>query len=193
MLDNSRQWPSCYHEVSLHHLARYEFASKRVQGRVLDAACGVGYGSLLMQAGGTAVVGIDGDERAIQWANHFFYGPRYIHGRIEEKKWLGNFDSVVSLETLEHVQNPSELLKIFRAVCKGNFIASVPNENVHPFRPETYLKDSSPHYRHYTPEQFDDILKENGFEVFKRFSQKDKANPEVVVGTDGMFLVYACY
>ena len=40
------------------HKARYEFAVDRVSGKILDSACGVGYGSKMLMDSGQ-VTGID--------------------------------------------------------------------------------------------------------------------------------------
>ena len=52
------------------HLARYEFAAKHLRpGRVLDLACGVGYGTkLLAERSGSPVLGADLSREAIEYA-----------------------------------------------------------------------------------------------------------------------------
>lgn len=190
--DQSRQWPKKPHDISVHHLARYYFASISAYGRILDAACGCGYGSLLLSEGGREVVGVDVSGEAISWANAYFPGPLFICRRIEDSPWEGQFDTVVSLETIEHVPNPAPLLEALRGACRGLFIASVPNEGVYPFKAETFANDESPHYRHYTPAQFDELLKRHGFTVLSRLSQKSKMEPEMQVNTEGKFLTYVC-
>lgn len=191
-LSESRQWPTCIREVSDHHLRRYEFAASIVSGRVLDAACGAGYGAWLMFSNRANVVGVDSNKKAILWARSFFPGPIYLPGGIEETPWLGKFDWIVSLETLEHVPDASVLLRIFRESCAGGFVFSVPNEEHYPFKAENYASDDSPHFRHYTPGQFGHLLEETGFKITKRFCQRSKAKPAVENGTDGKFLIYVC-
>src|SRR4051812_40658655 len=105
-------------QVSPHHLMRYHFAGVLAEGRTLDAACGCGYGSQLLTLGGKEVVGIDQSAEAIDWAKMHFRGPKYIHGNIEDFQWEGYFDTVVSLETIEHLKDPTPVLKAFRRICK---------------------------------------------------------------------------
>src|SRR5688572_11194138 len=49
------------------HLRRYQWAMPQISGRVLDIACGTGYGSELI-ATRASVVGIDNERRAIDRA-----------------------------------------------------------------------------------------------------------------------------
>lgn len=139
---------------------------------------------------GNDVTGVDYNQDAIAWANEYFPGPKYICGRVEEVE--GQFDTVVSLETIEHIKEPGTVIKALRAACKGELIASVPNEDDYPFVAANFANDESPHYRHYRPKEFEDLLNEYGFKVVERFYQKDKASPEVRAGTGGKFLVYVC-
>ena len=191
MLDRSRQWGRSVSQISKDHVLRYELALRYSTGRILDAACGCGYGSSLLAQTGV-VTGVDYSPDAIDWAEEHFAGPTYLLGRIEDSPWEGRFETVVSLETIEHLPDPSKALKAFREACIGRFIASVPNEEWYPFKPEVFAKDDSPHFRHYTPEQFDELLTGHGFKVLERFCQESKQAPEVHSGTDGRFMVYVC-
>jgi 2-polyprenyl-3-methyl-5-hydroxy-6-metoxy-1,4-benzoquinol methylase len=173
------------------HRNRYLFAATHTQGRTLDAACGCGYGSAILLSSAKSVYGIDSSAEAISWAREHFPGPIYIKGKIEDSPWQGRFDTVVSLETIEHVPDPSPLLKVFRKACRGKFIVSTPNEARYPFVPHAYVNDQSPHYQHYTPEQFDKLLLEHGFKILSRHFQHGKLS-EVKPGVDGMFMVYVC-
>jgi 2-polyprenyl-3-methyl-5-hydroxy-6-metoxy-1,4-benzoquinol methylase len=192
LLDTSRQWGHTVNEIKKDHVNRYLFAKQHVTGRVLDAACGCGYGSKILLENALEAVGVDDSIEAIEWAREFFRGPQFINGKIEEAPWTGKFETIVSLETLEHLQNPEEALKAFRRSCIGTLIASVPNENLYPFKAEVFANDESPHFRHYRPEEFQDLLEWSGFKVVGRFCQVSKQEPEVVKGTDGRYLIYVC-
>lgn len=145
---------------------------------------------MLSQKG--VVTGVDCSKDAIDWANGYFQGPEYIHGRIEEKPWQGQYQTVVSLETIEHLQDPSQALKAFREACVGKFIVSVPNEEAYPFVAENFAGDEYPHHRHYTPTEFEDLLTSHGFKVEERFTQISKDRPMPVYGTAGKFLINVC-
>lgn len=161
-----------------------------VKGRVLDAACGCGYGSKILHDAGNKVVGVDFYPLAVEWATTRFPGPEYLCADISDRPWSGGFDWIVSLETIEHLKYPVPVLKAFReADCR--LVVSTPNEELYKFRPEKFAKDHSPHFRHYTPKEFDDLLAGVGFKVVSRHCQVDKCS-EVTPGTDGIFLVYVC-
>ena len=187
-MDASRQWVRTPRAARRDHVERYELAKRYASGRVLDAACGCGYGSKILLESAQLVVGVDSSAQAIHWAEEHFQGPCFIQGRIEEEPWNGRFETVVSFETIEHIKEPKEALKAFRRACLGTLIASVPNEILYPFNAKNFANDDSPHFRHYRPQEFEDLLKECGFKVTERFCQKDK-HGEIHAGTDGIFLI----
>lgn len=189
--DTSRQWPTEVGAVRRDHLERYLLASKYANGRILDAACGAGYGSFVLSQGGNRVVGVDASKEALEFAQEHYPGPGYVHGRIEDRPWAGRFDAVVSLETIEHLKEPDYALEAFRDACGGTFIVSVPNEEGFPFVAEKFANDEYPHFRHYWPYELEKLLKKHGFEITEWFHQKDKAG-DIHQGTGGMFLIAVC-
>lgn len=189
--DQSRQWAREFQDITPHHLGRYLLASRYASGRVLDAACGCGYGSKILHEETGDVVGVDIEAEAIEWARSNFPGPQYIHGDILQAPWAGSFETVVSLETIEHLKDPRPALEGFRNCCTGSLIVSVPNQKRYPFDPGRFAKDKYPHFRHYTPEQFEELLESCGFAVMEFFCQKDKRG-EIYGGADGMFLIAIC-
>ena len=188
MVDRTRQWGKTLDEIRPDHVKRYRFAASKIKPKsfVLDVACGCGYGSKLLHDLGFNVYGVDIDEGAIEYAKTHHNGPHFIQGVAEDA--YGPFDAVVSFETLEHLKNPLEALKNFEAPLLW---CSVPNEEKYPFSPEKFKDDDYPHQRHYTPKEFEKLLNDGGFEVFERYTQKDKQG-DITKGTDGLFLVYGC-
>ncbi len=167
------------------HVARYRFAASRVKGRVLDAACGCGYGSWMMHSERAQITGIDLEESAITYAKLHYSGPDYRMGDVAV--FEGAYDWVVSFETIEHLPDPAAALGKFRA--STNLICSTPNQERYPFRPESYAGDRFPHIRHWTPSELDGLLRSCGWKVIERRCQRDKT-AAVTEGTDGMFLIY---
>lgn len=104
------QWTEWGH----HHLQRYVFAGNYVRGkRVLDLACGVGYGSYsLRMMGAESVNGVDLDLEAIAYAreNYKRDGLTYEEGNALLWASSGKFDVVVSFETIEHLPCPEDFL-----------------------------------------------------------------------------------
>lgn len=175
------------------HVNRYLFAAEYLQkeiptgSRVLDIACGCGYGSWLLHGAGFVVTSVDISDEAISYAQKHYQGPTYLQKDCYEVE--GNWDAVVSFETLEHLARPEVVLRNAKAPL---LIASVPNENQYPFSPEAFKDDAYPHLRHYTPEQFREFLLDAGWSVKEKFCQKKKIPGDVEPGSNGIFLIYVC-
>jgi SAM-dependent methyltransferase len=129
--------PECVREIRYEHFHRYAFALERVRGqRVLDAACGEGYGSSLLARTAASVTGVDISEEAIRHAR-----ARYSAENLEFQSADclslpfpdDAFDSVVSFETLEHLEDQHGLLAEFRRVLKpkGFLLISTPDKAVY--------------------------------------------------------------
>jgi 2-polyprenyl-3-methyl-5-hydroxy-6-metoxy-1,4-benzoquinol methylase len=123
------------------HVARYQWAASFVRpgDNVLDAACGLGYGSYLLQTGTMAArtLGIDGSAYAIDYACTNFGSVvpdlEFRGGMLPEAlKGIADHsvDVVISFETLEHVEDNISLLAEFHRVLTpaGRIIVSVPND-----------------------------------------------------------------
>jgi 2-polyprenyl-3-methyl-5-hydroxy-6-metoxy-1,4-benzoquinol methylase len=114
------------------HVARYNFAAQYVRGKkVLDVACGSGYGAaILKKAGALAVTGVDISEKAVAFArlHHAADGIEFVVGDAERLSQSGPFDAVVSFETIEHIRHPKAFLaESIRLLAPGGvLIASTP-------------------------------------------------------------------
>ena len=101
-----------HNKMTLDHYARYLFACVAAEGkRVLDVACGFGYGSRLLAASGAReVVGVDVAPDALAYAHDHYAHPlvSYILKDITalSPDIEGHFDLITCFETLEHVPNP---------------------------------------------------------------------------------------
>lgn len=131
--------------IAAEHLVRYDLAARYCTGRrVLDVACGEGYGSrLLAKAGARGVVGVDVSAEAIRKATEFFaaHNIRYVESRAEDlQARLGQkarFDLVVSFDTIEHVQDVSAFLQAIRELAAPGAVImiSCPREPALPGEP----------------------------------------------------------
>jgi SAM-dependent methyltransferase len=125
--------PDAQHGELVHaeHLARYRLAAQLAPGRrVLDVACGEGYGSALMAAAGArSVVGVDLDEVTVEHARTR-HGIEAVAGDVRSLPFDdGAFDLVVSFETIEHVEEPERALDELARVLApdGLVVVSTPN------------------------------------------------------------------
>lgn len=193
---SERQYGESLSEIAPDHVERYRFAATKLAryDRVLDAACGCGYGSSILHDAGCMVDGIDASSSAITFAEEFYPGPTYRIMKIEAgafpRKW---YDAVVSFETIEHLRDPLHALQLFKDRTDG-LIVSTPNEELYPFMAQNFEGDEHPHIRHYTPQELEDLLNSAGFKVEAKFHQKNKSTEgcKVEEGTEGKFLVYVC-
>jgi SAM-dependent methyltransferase len=114
------------------HLKRYDFAAPFCGGRrVLDAACGVGYGSARLAEAAANVVGVDVSAEAITFAQSHYAAANVSFAAMDVAA-LGfddaAFDVVCSFETIEHVEDPGRVLAEFARVLSedGVLIISTP-------------------------------------------------------------------
>lgn len=110
----------------------YEIAAQAVAGRrVLDLACGTGYGGpVLAQAGAAKVVCVDICPQTVEYARqrHSFGNLQYLCGDAEKFEWPEPFEVICSFETLEHLKAPQSFLERLRnlLVADGRLFLSVP-------------------------------------------------------------------
>jgi ubiquinone/menaquinone biosynthesis C-methylase UbiE len=123
--------------LALEHYHRYYFASRFAKNkRVLDMACGEGYGSAFLSRYAEEVVGIDSDPATVDHAREKYSSITNLHFEIGhcEDSPPGNqsFDMVVAFELLEHLDSndQTKFLKNVRRVLKqeGLFIVSSPDK-----------------------------------------------------------------
>ena len=97
------------------HLAVYEWIADRVHGRrVVDLACGEGYGSAVLGRAAASVVGVDANPDAFEHARLKYTGGNVAFERDMIETWSGDVDCVVFLQTIEHVQDPDAVLARLR-------------------------------------------------------------------------------
>ncbi|EXX86836.1 SAM-dependent methyltransferase [Paenibacillus darwinianus] len=121
----------------LEHIARYYFAFPHVRGRVLDLACGTGYGSHMMAKDRkrevTEIVAVDNDADTIRYAEREYHHQKitYRQGDAVDPDLpdsLGLFDTIVSFETIEHVRDESAFMQNLERMLRpdGTLILSSP-------------------------------------------------------------------
>lgn len=135
-----------YDNTEKEHLDRYNFVKPIVEGKkVLDIACGCGYGSYLIATEGKAkeVLGLDLNEDSIRYGNHRFSFPTInrIAGDAQEFLEENAYDVIVSFETVEHLPKFEQFLEnMGKTLAKdGKFFISTPltkettTNNINPY------------------------------------------------------------
>ncbi len=121
--------PECVREIWYEHFHRYAFAAPLARGRrVLDAACGEGYGSALLAAEATSVLGVDIGEAVVAHARARYPGVANLRFECHDATALhalpdASFDLITSFETLEHVEAQQRMLDGFaRLLAPGGVL-----------------------------------------------------------------------
>jgi ubiquinone/menaquinone biosynthesis C-methylase UbiE len=121
------------------HLERYEFTKDHLKpgARVLDAACGTGYGTEILAKVAGHVVGLEFNEHALAWAKEHYMHPNTEYLRADLNKPLTmfddkTFDAIASFETLEHVEDQETMLSEFKRILKpgGLLFLSSPDREI---------------------------------------------------------------
>ncbi|XZE51424.1 methyltransferase domain-containing protein [Planctomycetaceae bacterium SH139] len=183
--------------IRIDHQTRYRFAAKHIppDARVLDIACGVGYGCHILATSTEAaeIKGVDLDTEAIQYARENFSAANVEFQQADALKVelpVEHFDVIISFETIEHIKEDREFLRVIRRALRpsGRLICSTPNEKTLPFDPDIFAY----HVRHYTPMEIEDMLAGAGFKVEERYSQPDSESDEIIQGWDGKYNIAVC-
>lgn len=148
----------------LEHIARYYFSTPYIKGRVLDIACGTGYGCHMVAKDRkrevTEIVGVDVDQETVSYANVEYNHQKvtYVQGDALDPSLperLGQFDTILSFETIEHVQDDLLFMDNLYRMLKpgGTLVVSSP------FGRGRGMLTSEPfHVHQLTPEEFEELF-----------------------------------
>lgn len=121
-------------DVMFEHLHRYALALAYVTGKkVVDIACGEGYGSYLLAAKAASVTGIDIDSTVIQEASGRYKKDnlQFLAGSVTAIPLADqSTDMVVSFETLEHIEDHALFMQEIKRILVpgGLLILSTPDK-----------------------------------------------------------------
>lgn len=168
--------PECVREIWYEHMHRYAFARPLAHGlRVLDAACGEGYGSALLADVAAEVVGLDISPEAIAHARARYGTRANLRFDVADCTVLdhlpsASFDLISSFETLEHVQAQERMLDGFARLLKpdGLLLVSTPDKRNYTDIPGVV---NEYHVRELYRDEFEALLAPR-FAAFRLFGQK---------------------
>lgn len=122
--------------IATEHVHRYELAATLAQGlRVVDLACGVGYGSEILANSAATVTGIDIDLASVDLANTTFAERANLTFQASDAlTWLrraepSDVDLIVCFEGIEHFPDVDAVRDQFARLAQAGvrMVLSVPN------------------------------------------------------------------
>jgi len=138
------------------HLVVYRWIAERVAGRrVVDLACGEGYGSDVLAQTAAWVVGVDANPEAHEHARLRYRRENLCFERDLVERWSGEVDDIVFLQTIEHVQDPDGLLDHLIGMLGPGGALYLSTPNVLTLAPAGAQRSANPwHVHEYRPEEF---------------------------------------
>lgn len=156
-----RFMPALRGQVYYEHMHRYAAAGRFCAGkRVLDLACGEGFGSAFLARRAESVIGVDVDEATIVEAGRRYYHSnlQFIRAEADNLPLVdSSFDVITSFETIEHLENHEGMFEEMRRVLApgGVLIISSSNKRIYTDK----LGNRNPfHVRELYFEEFRDLL-----------------------------------
>jgi len=148
-------------------------------GRVLDIGCGPGFFLKIAQEKGWQVWGLDLSEEAVAQARKILKTNRIYRKTLEDCNFLPNFfDLVTIFQTIEHLENPLELLKKVRKILKPEGILLLTTPNASGWQAKImgrrwFSYRHPDHFWFFTQKSLEILLRRAGFVKLKR--QKEPA------------------
>jgi SAM-dependent methyltransferase len=149
------------------HEAAYQFAVPYVTGRsVLEVGCGEGYGTALLAAAATRILGVDYDALTAAHATVTYPQARFVRGNLAALPVpSGSVDVVATLQVIEHVWNHPEFVReCLRVLCPGGlFFVTTPNRLT--FSPGLDEPVNPFHTKEFTAAELVELLSRCGFDI----------------------------
>lgn len=143
---------------------------------ILDAGCGEGFTMERLNKNGIGnkIEGVEYSKDAILLGKNLFPNLTFKEGSVYDLPYRDNsFDLVICTEVLEHLSEPSKVLKEVLRVSKEYVLVSVPNEPF--FMLGNFIRGKNlarfgndpGHINHWTIGSFQKFLKENGVKIIR--------------------------
>jgi len=149
------------------HLVVYEWIAERVGGRrVIDMACGEGYGVAVLARAAAAVTGVDANPEAHEHARLRYRQANVRFERALVESYSEPADAVVFLQTIEHLGDPGSALAHFRSLVGTDGAVYVSTPNVLTLAPKGASRSGNPwHVHEYRCEEFERLCREHFAQV----------------------------
>lgn len=155
--------PEVSGEIKLEHMHRYLYASLFVKDKkILDIACGEGYGSHMLSTNAANVTGVDIDNKVIAYAQNKYKSPkiRFKQGSVTAMPIEDNsMDVIVCFETIEHVTQQDLVIRECRRVLKEDGLLIMSTPNVHFFTNKSSIQENQFHEKELSKEEIIDLCR----------------------------------
>jgi 2-polyprenyl-3-methyl-5-hydroxy-6-metoxy-1,4-benzoquinol methylase len=143
------------------HLVVYEWIAARVSGlRVIDMACGEGYGSDVLARAAASVTGVEANPAAYEHARLRYARANLSFARALVETFWQDADAVVFLQTIEHLQDPGAALARFRTLVGETGTVFVSTPNVLTLAPQGAARSDNPwHIHEYRVAEFEQLCR----------------------------------
>ncbi len=143
------------------HLVVYEWIAARVDGlRVIDMACGEGYGAGLLAERAASVVGVDANPEAHEHARLRYRRPNLRFERELVDRFSEPCDAISFLQTIEHLEDPGPVLDHFAAMLSPGGTAYISTPNVLTLAPPGAPRSGNPwHVHEYRAAEFEALCR----------------------------------
>jgi SAM-dependent methyltransferase len=139
------------------HVAVYEWIAARCAGlRIVDLACGEGYGSAILAGSAAEVIGVDANLEAHEHARAKYRRENLSFERGLVEDFGRPCDAVVFLQTIEHIHQPERLLKRIARLAPLAYISTPNRLTLAP--PGAEKSDNPWHLREYDANQYRALL-----------------------------------
>jgi SAM-dependent methyltransferase len=139
------------------HVAVYEWIAEQCAGkRVVDLACGEGYGSDLLARHAAEVIGVDANPEAYDHARARYRRPNLIFERGLVEEFDQPVDVVVFLQTIEHIHEPDGLLERISQIAPLSYVSTPNRLTLAP--PGAEKSDNPWHLREYDQAEYRALL-----------------------------------
>ena len=147
------------------HLVVYEWIAARVAGlRVVDMACGEGYGVDVLSRSAASVTGVDANPQAHEHARLRYRAANVKFERALVESYAEPADAVVFLQTIEHVHDPVAVLRHFARLLAPGGCVYISTPNLLTLAPPGAEKSDNPwHVKEYRAAEFQELC-ESHFE-----------------------------
>jgi SAM-dependent methyltransferase len=164
------------------HVAVYEWIAERCAGlRVVDLACGEGYGSDLLASRAAEVVGVDANPEAFEHARARYRRPNLSFERGVVEDYDRPADAVVFLQTIEHIHEPDRLLEQIARIAPTAYISTPNRLTLAP--PGAEKSDNPWHLREYDEAEYRELLERHfgGVELLGLFHARKLRAHELAI------------